>query len=185
MTTPPKTQSGTKGPGALGWFGRIRVRLLVVNLLLVLVPIVGLEFARLYERQLLVSLERDMRNQAALLTQVLLMDLDRGVTLGDESHERALEYAARSTRTRLRVVDASFSVVADSHRHGPPEGREPQPPSLVRYRDSSLAALGVSLVEGPEIPLRERDELKRALRGTRATVTRLREKSPCGPDVSR
>jgi two-component system sensor histidine kinase ChvG len=178
VTAPPKTQSGTPGPGALGWFGRIRVRLLVVNLLLVLVPVVGLEFARLYERQLLVSLERDMRNQAVLLTQVLLADLERGVMLGDESHERALEYAARSTRTRLRVIDASFSVVADSHRHGPPEGREPQAPSLVRYRDSSLAVLGVSLVEGPEIPLRERDELKRALRGRRGTVTRLRRNPP-------
>ena len=39
--------------------GRIRVRLLIVNLVVVIVPVAGLEFARIYERQLLASLERD------------------------------------------------------------------------------------------------------------------------------
>jgi two-component system sensor histidine kinase ChvG len=51
--------------------GRIRTRLLVVNLLVLLVPVAGLEFARLYERQLLHGLERDMRNQAALVREML------------------------------------------------------------------------------------------------------------------
>ena len=47
--------------------GRIRFRLLFVNLIVLLVPIAGLEFARLYERQLLDSLERDMRDQAVIV----------------------------------------------------------------------------------------------------------------------
>ena len=39
--------------------GRIRARLLLVNLLVLLVPVAGLEFARIYERQLLGGLERE------------------------------------------------------------------------------------------------------------------------------
>ena len=46
--------------------GRIGVRLVLVNGLVLLVPVVGLEFARIHERQLLEALERDMKNQAAL-----------------------------------------------------------------------------------------------------------------------
>lgn len=160
------------------WAGRIRVRLLIVNLLLVLVPVVGLEFARLYEQQLLLSLERDMQNQATLLTQVLLSDLERGIQLEDPLHEQLVERAARSTRTRLRVIDRSFAVLSDSHRNGPPEGREPQAPSLTRNGETSLSWLGLSLAEGPKVPLAERRELKEAMAGARATSTRLRANPP-------
>ncbi len=173
VTTPKGNQSNW-----LAWMGRIRVRLLVVNLLLVLVPLVGLEFARLYERQLLISLERDMQNQASLLTQVVLTDRARGVALGDEGHQHAIERAARTTRTRLRIIDPNFSVVADSHRRGPPEGREPERPALTQYRDAPRVALGLPFTEGPEIPLSERRELRLALSGQRATATRLRAEPP-------
>jgi len=162
----------------LSWLGRIRVRLLSVNLLLVLVPIVGLEFARLYERQLLLSLERDMQNQATLLVQVLLTDKQRGIALDDSGHQETIERAARSTRTRLRIIDPSFAVLADSHHQGPPEGREPQPPTWARVQDSPRVALGLPFAEGPEIPLSERRELRRALLGERATATRLRAEPP-------
>lgn len=182
-----ETQPAQKSPapnrrrpfkGALAWMGRIRIRLLFVNSIVVLVPVVGLEFARLYERQLLESLERDMRNQATLVGQMLLSDLDRGIGLGDSGHEHAVKRAARSTRTRIRIVDASLSVVADSHRDGPPEGREPKAPALTRAADAPLEWLGVALAEGPEIPLEQRRELQRAVNGQRATATRLRATPP-------
>ena len=154
------------------------MRLLIVNLLLVLVPVVGLEFARLYERQLLSSLERDMKNQAALLTQVLLSDLERGIPLADQAHERILERSARTTRTRLRVISNQFAVLVDSHKNGPPEGREPQPPALTRYGDASREALGLNWAEGPEVPLAERREIKQAIAGQSSAATRLRARPP-------
>ena len=139
---------------------------------------VGLEFARLYERQLLLSLERDMQNQAALITQVVLSDLDRGISLADATHQRVVERSARSTRTRLRLIDQTFTVLIDSHKSGPPEGREPSAPTLGRYGDTSLLALGVPFADGPKIPLEQRRELKQAMAGHRATATRLRATPP-------
>jgi hypothetical protein len=65
--------------GAL--FGRIRVRLLAVNPMVVLIRAAGLEFARIYERQLLHGLERDMQNQAILLRTLLESRLERGESL--------------------------------------------------------------------------------------------------------
>lgn len=111
--------------------GRLRVRLLAVNLLLVLVPVVGLEFARVYERQLLRSLERDMKNQAFIVRQVIQHDLSQGGELGDPRYWNALKRSARQTRTRIRVITPDGNVSTDSHRKGPPEGPEPEPPSLI------------------------------------------------------
>ena len=50
----------------------IRVRLLIVNLLVVAVPIAGLGFARFYERDMLRSLDDDLVNQAPVLRSALL-----------------------------------------------------------------------------------------------------------------
>lgn len=111
--------------------GRIRVRLLIVNLAVLLVPVVGLEFARIYERQLLASLERDMRNQAALAREMIETGLDDGRPLGDPAARRTLTAAARQTRTRIRILDAEGLTVLDSHEHGPPEGPEPPPPTIL------------------------------------------------------
>ena len=61
--------------------GRIRARLLAVNLLVLLVPVAGLEFARIHERQLLDSFQRDMTDQAVMTRALLESDLDRGVPL--------------------------------------------------------------------------------------------------------
>src|SRR3954471_16477187 len=86
--------------------GRIRTRLMVVNLVVVLVPIAGLEFARLYERQLLDALERDMQNQAVLVKVSLEAGLARGEEFGTSEQETQLTTAALQTRTRIRLVDA-------------------------------------------------------------------------------
>lgn len=100
--------------------GRIRIRLLVVNLAVVLVPVVGLEFARTYERQLLDGLERDMQNQAVLVKGVVEAALARGEGFGTPEQEALLVRAAAQTRTRIRLVDSARGVLADSHRNGPP-----------------------------------------------------------------
>src|SRR3954470_16323415 len=98
------TVSATRRPGSramrgrfLRLVGRIGLRLLVVNLLVLLVPIAGLEFARIHERQLLASLERDMKNQSVLVRALVEDDPGRGVALGDPRHAAILTDAARRT----------------------------------------------------------------------------------------
>ena len=111
--------------------GRIGTRLLIVNLAVLLVPIAGLEFARIHERQLNESLERDMKNQTALVRAMVEDDLRRGAPLTDPRHTAVLTAAARSTRTRIRLLDTRGGVVVDSHENGPPEGPEPPPPRIL------------------------------------------------------
>ncbi|WP_245678595.1 ATP-binding protein [Chondromyces crocatus] len=162
--------------------GRIRVRLLVVNVVVLLVPVVGLEFARIHERQLLEALERDMRNQASLVRAFVERDLTDQVDLGDPRHANILTTAAARTRTRIRLIDATGAVLADSHEHGPPEGPEPPPPSLVprSIRENSGFTRDYNLSRGPktwpEIP--DRPEVRKALEGHPASMTRIRDRHP-------
>jgi two-component system sensor histidine kinase ChvG len=163
---------------------RIRTRLLVVNLLVVLVPIAGLEFARLYERQLLDALERDMQNQAALVRTELEAGLARGEGFGTPAQEAELVSAAKQTRTRIRLVDAEHGMLADSHRFGPPEGKEPPAPSLTREGmarelGGSLGSLGRRIgAADPGAPLPTRPELVHAFHGERGTATRVSRDPP-------
>ncbi len=164
--------------------GRIGVRLVLVNGLVLLVPVVGLEFARIHERQLLEALERDMKNQAALVRAMVESDLERGGTLDDPELADILTAAARSTRTRVRLLDTGGAVVADSHENGPPEGPEPPPPRLLGRlaRDrhevplSQLQRDPASPDAWPELPARL--EVRAALAGTPAGRTRRRERDP-------
>jgi two-component system, OmpR family, sensor histidine kinase ChvG len=171
------------------WFAygsRIRIRLLAVNLFVVLIPALGLEFARVYERQLLDGLERDMQNQAVLVREFLEAALERDEALDPGRLEALLGDAARHTRTRLRLVSPSAGVIVDSHHAGPPEGPEPEVPWLARRRPD-LRALTRPLadVEGdgeresePSVPTLERRELTQAFSGRRATTTRVSEHPP-------
>ena len=111
--------------------GRIGLRLLIVNLVVLLVPVAGLEFARLYERQLLGALERDMRHQAVLVRRMVEASSAAGDPLDVAFHQDVLVRAAADTRARIRVVTRTGEVVLDSHRDGPPEGPEPGVPSLL------------------------------------------------------
>ncbi len=160
--------------------GRIGVRLLVVNLLVLLVPVVGLEFARIHERQLLDGLERDMKNQTALVRAQVETDLERGIAIGDPRHVEVLTVAARSTRTRVRLLDEKGNVAADSHENGPPEGPErPAPHIFSRMRSESGARSLIPAsdpITWPEIP--KRSEVKAALAGNVGVYTRLRERDP-------
>lgn len=159
--------------------GRIRVRLLVVNLVVVLVPVAGLEFARIYERQLLDGLQRDVENQAILVSRWMESELARGVALGAPHQAAILEQAAKGTRTRIRLIDAEHGVLADSHQHGPPEGPEFPPPSLMRTaREFSEDHRGSarswsSEPTGHQEDLRLREEVIQAFAGHRGAFTRV------------
>ncbi len=163
---------------------RIRVRLLLVNVLALLVPVVGLEFARIHERQLLDALERDMKNQAALVRAMVEEDLERGGSLGESWQAEMLTAAARSTRTRIRLLDERGAVVVDSHEHGPPEGPEPPPPSILGRARHDRAQIPISqLQRDPADPkawpeVADRFEVRAALAGAPASRTRIRARDP-------
>ncbi len=151
--------------------GRIWLRLLLVNIIVVMVPVVGLEFARAYERQLLQALERDMNDQAALSVSWLEQDLVEGTALGAPRHGQLLTRAAERTRTRIRVLGPRGEVLSDSHEGGPPEGREPAPPSLLGRSMSASDLASRSSSAWPEVP--ERVEVRRALTGEHSASTRV------------
>ncbi|MCW5806790.1 MAG: HAMP domain-containing protein, partial [Deltaproteobacteria bacterium] len=150
--------------GLVRHLARIRYRLLLVNVLVAAVPLVGISFARMHEAQLLAGLEQDMIHQGELVRALL-----RGRPVRDLGGvEAQLAAAAKQTRTRIRILDASGAVVADSHRTGPPEGAEKPVPHLV---------YGASPTHAPEPPrpveLATRPEIKQALAGRYGSATRL------------
>ena len=151
---------------ALRHLARIRYRLLLVNVLVAAVPIAGIAFAEMHERQLLAALEHDMVHQAELVRAVIRAAPGRPLA----EYEPMLAAAARDTRTRIRLLDPAGQAVADSHRSGPPEGAEPPVPSLLGT---------VSPRHAPEpprplpTPLAERREVQRALGGRYGSATRL------------
>lgn len=164
--------------------GRIRTRLLIVNLLVLLVPVAGLEFARLYERQLLGALERDMKNQAVLVREMCRRDLDHTVPLGEGGHEASLQAAARHTRTRIRVLDREGTIVVDSHRLGPPEGPEPPAPQVLpEVIDQSARRIERRAWDMGEPEQRwpqpaDRKEVVSAMAGNPDTHARIRDRAP-------
>ncbi len=168
--------------GVRRFFSSLHVRLLAVNALVLLVPVFGLEFARTFERELLSSLERDMRHQAQLVRRFIEMDNRLGAVFDGQravAHresavavERALESAARDTRTRVRIVDVRGQLVADSHHAGPPEGPESEAPGY-------LPGASLRLGKRPRWPpVEQRVEVMRALRGERSSFTRVRAQTP-------
>src|SRR5262245_11643980 len=189
-TRRPVTEpSATKAPR--GWarirrlVGRIGVRLLIVNFLALLVPVAGIEFARLLERQLLASLERGMKDQSVPTRALIEDDLARGVALSDPRHASILTEAARQTRTRIRLLDEQGHAVIDSHENGPPEGPEPPPPRMLpRSRESYNTATPMrDLKRDPSDPnawpeLEDRPEVRSALAGQEAARTRIRARAP-------
>jgi len=177
----------------LAQLGRIRVRLLLVNLAVLLVPVVGLEFARIYERQLLSSLERDMRNQAALAREMMETGLRAGRPFEDPGIRRTLTSAARQTRTRIRILDGRGAPVIDSHENGPPEGPEPPVPTILpssSYETSgegqtrSRSADVIDLWSARDLPdevwpiVPQRREVRAAMAGHPDAYTRIRERTP-------
>ncbi len=186
----PRSEGPPSKAPRLGFFaafrrqlGRIRTRLLVVNLMVLLVPIAGLELARTNERQLLDGLERDMRNQAALVRAMVEVDLHRGVPLDDATHADVLTRAARYSRTRVRILDEKGETRVDSHADGPPEGPEAAPrrmlPRLVSTSDARRAREEGDAEDQPRWPtVAERGEVRAALEGRPGSYTRVRKREP-------
>lgn len=147
---------------------RIRYRLLLVNVIVVAVPLVGVSFARTFEREMLRGFEDGMIHQAQLLRESLLDD-PTGLRL--DQRGPMLVRAARHTRTRIRLLDAGGRVLADSHRHGPPEGPETPAPGLL--------GMGSDSYHPPETPeiidVSDRGEVRAALAGRYGAATRLWE----------
>jgi two-component system sensor histidine kinase ChvG len=163
------------------WLFRIRTRLLLVNAIIVSVPVFGLAFARFYEREMLSAVETDMIHQAEVLRELLREDAAAGPEALAKRGPMLTAIAAR-TRTRLRLVDPSGRVVADSHAHGPPEGIElapalagPRmsgaPPEKARRRASRAA--DADTPPEPDFGVAGRPEIKRALAGKYGAATRV------------
>ncbi len=174
MTLP---RSFARRSGVVSWLSdSILARLLWVNLFVLLLPWAGLEFARIHERQLLVSLERDMRNQAALTREIALESLFTTGELDASRLRFMLVRAARTTRTRVRIIDSNGDVRVDSHAEGAPEGPEPPAPSIVPL---SSSASYVSNALGPRWPeIADRREVREALAGHPSAYTRIRGEHP-------
>ena len=122
---------------------RIRYRLLLINLLIVAVPLIGIGFARFYERESLRSLETDLVHQARLIRLQLVSD-PNGLELATRG--KWLHSITTETVARVRLLDPQGRVVADAARPGGP-------------RD-----------DGDE--LAKREEVRRALGGKYGAFTR-------------
>jgi len=168
-------------------------RLFLVNVVVVLVPWAGLEYARWHERRLLAMLEQGMRDQAALVRAMAESGLSRDRLLSDPALGDALHIAAIDTRTRVRVLDAEGVVVADSHDHGPPEGPESPVPPLLGSADWNASSAGgsdslrspasrgwlASTEDASRWPqIADRSEVRDGLEGRAAAITRIRDREP-------
>lgn len=162
---------------ALGWIWlqvvRIRTRLLVINLVAVLVPVVGIEWARTFERETLRILEQGMLHQAQVIRTVLEHSTDPQGRPNFALIARALEVSAKRTRMRIRLLDSAGRVVADSHLRGAPEGPEPtvsawsgRGPPARRLHEPGAASTDPG-------PLARRREIRSARRGELGTATRV------------
>ena len=170
-------------------FARIRYRLLAFNTLLVFLPAAGMLFLDTYERQLLADQERTMVEQGRMLAATLS---GRGALLeGDVAH--TLEQLAQRSEARIRVIDPSGRVLADSSRAGarpepsaaPLPASSPSPRSSWLYRVGSLPfRLYRRLLAPPEPPHTSADvyaggepllgpEVRAALAGRYGAATRI------------
>lgn len=151
------------------WQFRIRTRLLLVNVVIVTVPIVGLAFARFYEREMLAAVEKDMIHQGEVLRAALRDDIEAGPE-ALAARAALLRTIAGETRARIRLVVPPGRVVADSHADGPPEGIE-RAPSLVGPRLSGGPPPDAR--RDPEPDVAGRPEIKTALAGHYGAATRI------------
>ena len=169
------------------WLFRIRTRLLLVNVIIVSVPVLGLAFARFYEREMLSAVENDMIHQAEVLRETLREDAAAGPEALSKRGPLLTAIAGR-TRTRVRLVDSSGHVVADSHAHGPPEGVELAPalagphmsggPPEIAHKNGRRSARApaadtADTLPEPDADVAGRPEIKRALTGKYGATTRI------------
>lgn len=172
------------------FLSRISIRLLAFNVLLVFLPASGIFYLDVYENQLLRAQEQSMVQQGRLLAAALT---DRGPLTSAEP-QRILVPLDQRTQARLRVVDTSGWLLADSARLGPMrEGGDEEEVSsaMTSTRENWIYRVGASAYrllsrffnssESPavseefyasETPLRGREVLA-ALDGRYGAATRL------------
>ncbi len=95
---------------------RLSTRLLLFNLLLVFLPVSGLFYLDLYERELLTQQEKGMVQQGRLLAAAL----GGRETLTSEDATVLLARLESRTESRLRIYGARGETLADSSRGAPP-----------------------------------------------------------------
>jgi two-component system sensor histidine kinase ChvG len=151
---------------------RIRYRLLLVNVLIVSVPVAGIGFARVFEREQLRALEEDMVHQAQVLRQLILHDTGLLQPARIGQLEKVLVNIAGQTRARIRMLDDSGKMVADSHVEGPPEGRSE---AALGYPGQRLAHPAPPPKPGDPGPpdVSRRPEVWKALSGRYGSYTRI------------
>lgn len=180
MTEPDSGARGGRIGAAAGriWrqLVRIRTRLLVINLVAVLVPVVGIEWARSYERESLRALEHDMLHQVQVIRTILEHNLDEEKRPRFDLVSRALETFAKRTRMRIRLLDQRGAVVADSHRKGAPEGPEPEVSTWFGKKPPPERRHATSRPSTDPGPLNDRGEIMAASRGELGTATRIHER---------
>lgn len=88
----------------------IFTRILLINLAVMAVPIAGVWFAELYEKQLLHALEEDMVHQVQVLREALVV----GTTTQLRGRDPMLARITEHTGLRLRLIDTQGAVASDS-----------------------------------------------------------------------
>jgi two-component system sensor histidine kinase ChvG len=109
----------------------ISIRLLAFNLLLVFLPVAGVYYLDVYERQLLDAQERAMVQEGRVLAAALS---ERG-PLEPAAAEGLLARLRQQSEARLRIVDAEGRILGDSARLGPrlePDAEPRARPASVR-----------------------------------------------------
>lgn len=126
---------------------RMSVRLLAFNLLLVFLPVAGVYYLDVYERQLLDAQERAMVQEGRVLAAALS---ERG-PLRLEEAEGLLARLRQQSEARLRIVDPEGWILADSSRLGPRLEADPDARSRpTRVRDDPLYRAGAWLYRQAE-----------------------------------
>ena len=92
-------------------FSRLPFRLLAFNLLLVFLPIAGVLFVSQYEERLETAEIRDLTHQSRLIAAAIA----RGGTLDADAFEDVIQ-RAKLNDVRMRLIDSTGRVVADSHQ---------------------------------------------------------------------
>ncbi|HEY0144002.1 MAG TPA: ATP-binding protein [Thermoanaerobaculia bacterium] len=129
---------------------RLPVRLLAFNLLLVFLPVAGVLFLGEYERRLETAEIRAMTDQARLIAAAMA----HVGTLDPDAFEDVM-HRARIMDTRVRLIDATGRVVADSRRFVAYAQRPPRTDRhnlLYRFGAFLLRPI-VRVVRPPEEPL--------------------------------
>src|SRR5688572_22176263 len=99
---------------------RLPFRLLAFNLLLVFLPVAGVLFLGEYEERLETAEIRDLTHQSRLVAAAIA----RGGTLDADAFEDVIR-RAKIDDVRMRLIDSTGRVVADSHQIVTPAVQKP------------------------------------------------------------